>query len=122
MYFACSFSYILANSFCAFLCFKALELVGYFLSYLEAFFTSARFFLTANLSHGTLGSTLCLVGMPSAAASKWALTKFPYLSFGVCASDISCCALNLFLSVNVDLSLIFMLLSVWWLFSGNILS
>ena len=31
---------------------------------------SARFFLTANVSHGTLGLALCLVGMHSAAASK----------------------------------------------------
>ena len=31
---------------------------------------SARFFLTANVSHGTLDLALCLVGMHSAVASK----------------------------------------------------
>ena len=55
----------------------------------EADFTSVRFFLTANVSHETLGLALCLVGMHPAAASKWALTKFSYLSFGAGVSDIS---------------------------------
>ena len=69
---------MLANSFCAFLSFRALALVGFFLLYLEAVFTSARFFLTANVFHGTLGLAFCLAGMHSAAVSKWALTKFSY--------------------------------------------
>ena len=86
MYFVCSFWYTLANSFCAFLSFRALVLVGSFLLHLEAVFTSAHFFLTANDSHGILGLALCLVDMHSAAASKWALTKFSYSSFGVCGS------------------------------------
>ena len=63
MYSACSFWYMQANSFCAFLSFKALVLVGFFLLHLEAVFTSTRFFLTANVSYGTLGLALCLVGM-----------------------------------------------------------
>ena len=67
-----------------FLSFRVLVLVGFFLLHLEAVFTSARFFLTANVSHGTLGLALCSVGMHSDAASKWALTKFSYSSFGVC--------------------------------------
>ena len=92
--------YMLANSFHAFLSFRALVLVGYFLLHLEAVFTSARFFLTANVSDGTLCLALCLVGMHSAAASKWALMKFSYSSFGVCVSVFSCSASTLFLSFN----------------------
>ena len=103
MYSACSFRYTLANSFCAFLGFRALVLVGFLLLHLEAVFTSAHFFQTANVSHGTLLLALCLVGVHSAASSKWALTKFSYLSFGVGVSDISCVS-NLFLSVNAYLS------------------
>ena len=68
-------------------------------------------FLTVNISHETLGLALCLVGMHSATASKWALTKFSYSSFGVGVYDISWSALNLFLSVNIYLSLISLLLS-----------
>ena len=66
---------MLANSFCTFLSFSALILVGFLLLHLEAVFTSAHFFLTANVYHGTLGLALCLVGMHSAAASKWTLIK-----------------------------------------------
>ena len=66
--------------------------------HLEAVYTSARFSLTANVSHGTLSLVLCLVDMHSADASKRALTKFSYSSFGVCVSVFSCSALNLFLS------------------------
>ena len=94
LYSVCSFRYMLINSFCAFLNFWALILVGFLLLHLEAVFTSARFFLTTNVSHGTLGLALCLIGMHSAAASKWALTKFSHLSFGVGVSDISRCASN----------------------------
>ena len=89
MYFVHSFRYTLVDSFYAFISFWALILVGFFLLHLEAVFTSARFFLTANVSHGTQGLALCLVGMYSAATSKWALTKFSYFSFGVGVSDIS---------------------------------
>ena len=49
--------------------------------------------------------------MHSAAASKRALMKFSYSSFGVCVSVFSCSASNLFLSVNTYLSLISLLLS-----------
>ena len=111
MYSVCSFRYMLANSFCAFLSFSALILVGFFLLHLEAVFTSAHFFLIAYVSHGTLSLSLCLVSMHSAAASKWALTKFSYSSFGIFVSDFSCSALNLFLSVNAYLCLISLLLS-----------
>ena len=106
-----SFRYMWTNSFGAFLSFRALVLVGSFLLHLEAVFTSARFFLTANVSHGIRGLALCLFGMHSAAASKWALTKFSYLSFGVCVSVFYWSASNLFLSVNANLSLISLLLS-----------
>ena len=55
VYSLCSFRYMLANSFCVFFfSFRAFALVGFFLLYLEAVFTSARFSLTANVSHGTL--------------------------------------------------------------------
>ena len=53
-----------------FLSFRTLILVEFFLLHLEAVFMSARFFLTVNVSHGTLGLSLCLVGMHSTAASK----------------------------------------------------
>ena len=64
-------------------------MVGFLLLHWEAVFMSARFFLTAIVSYGTLGLALCFVGMHSAAASKWALTKFSYSSFGVGVFDIS---------------------------------
>ena len=50
MYSVCSFRYMLANSFCAFLSFRALVLVGFFILHLEAVFTSTHFSLTANRS------------------------------------------------------------------------
>ena len=107
MYSLCSFKYMLINSFC----FRALVLVGSYLLHLEALFTPACFFLTANVSHGILGLALCLVGMHSPAASKWALMKFSYLSLGVSVSFFSCIASNLILSVNAYPSLISLLLS-----------
>ena len=106
MYSDCSFRYMLA-----FLSFMGLVLVGFFLLHLEVVFTSVRFSLTANVSHGILDFVLCLVGMHSAVTSKWVLTKFSYSSFGVCISVFSCSALNLFLSANAYLFLISRLLS-----------
>ena len=103
------FRYMLANLFWAFLSFETWVLVGFFLLHLEAVFTSARFSLTANISHGTLGLVLCLVGVHSA-VSEWALAKFSYSSFGVCVSVFSCSASNLFLSAKAYLSLISLLL------------
>ena len=111
MYSVCSFRYMLANSFCAFLSFRALVLDGFFLLHLEAVFMSSCFSFNANVSHGILCFLFCLVGMNFAAPSKWALTKFSYTSFGVCVSVCSCWASNLFLSANVYLSLISLLLS-----------
>ena len=105
------FSYMLANSCFAFLSFWALVLVGFFLFHLEAVFTSARFSLTANVSHGTLYFVLSLVGMNSAAASRWALTKFLCFSFGVGVFVCSCRSSYVFLSANLYLSLISQLLS-----------
>ena len=76
MYSVCSFWHMLVNSFCAFLSFWVLILVGFLLLCREAISTSACFFfLTTNVSHGTLGLALCLVGNNS--------------SFGVGVSDIS---------------------------------
>ena len=74
--------------------FRAFALVGFFLLHLEAVFTSARFSLTANVSHGTLDLVLGFVGMYFAAASRLALTKFLYSSFGVRVSVFSCSASN----------------------------
>ena len=88
MYSVCSFRYTLANSFSAFLSSRALVLVGFRLVHLEAVFTSARFLLTANVSHGTLVLALCLVGMHSTAAFKWALRKFSLLLFTVGVSEL----------------------------------
>ena len=110
MFSVCSFRNTLVSSFCA-LSFWALILVGFLLLHKEAFFTYACFFLTAEVSHETLDLALCFVGMHSAAASKWALTKFSYSSFGVGVSDISWSASNVFLSVNVYFSQISLLLS-----------
>ena len=107
----CCFRYMLANSFFAFLSFRALILVEFFLLHLAAVFKSDCFFLTTNISHGTLGLALYLVGMLSAAASKWAPTKFSYSSLEICVSVFSCSASYLFLSVNAYLSLISLLLS-----------
>ena len=55
MYSVCSLGYMLANSFYTFLSFRALVLFEFFLLHLEAVFTFARFSLTANVSHRTLG-------------------------------------------------------------------
>ena len=110
MYSVCSFRYIFANSFCPFFSFRAFALVGFFLLHLEAVFTSARFSLTANVSHGTLDLVLCFVGIYFAAASRWALTKFSYPSFGVRVSVFSCSTSNLFLNALAYLSLISLLL------------
>ena len=107
MYSVWSFRY----TFCAFLSFRALVLVGFFLLHSEAVFTSAPFFLTANVSYETLYFVLCFVGINSAAASRRALKKFSYSSFGVCIFVCSCRASYLVLSVNVYLSLISLLLS-----------
>ena len=104
IYSVCYFRDMLVNSFCA-LSFWALILVGFLLLHWEAAFTSVRFFLTATVSHGTLVLALCLVGMHSAAAFMWVLTKFSYSSFGVGVSDISWSALNLLPSVHIYLSL-----------------
>ena len=109
MYSVCSFRYMLAYSFFAFFSFRAFVLVGFFLLHLEAVFTSAHFSLTAIISHGTLDLVLCFVGMYFAAASRWALTKFSYSSFGVRIS-VFCSASNLFLNAITYLSLISLLL------------
>ena len=109
MYSVCSFRYTLVNSFWAFLSFWVLILAGFLLLHRKVVFTSAQFFLTADVYHGTLGLSLCLVGIHSTTASKWALTKFSYSSFKVHVSNISWSASNLFLNVNI--SLISLLLS-----------
>ena len=111
MYFVCSFRHMIANSFCPFLSFMELVLVGIFLLHLKAVFKSVHFSLTANVSRGTLYFLFCFVGINSPAASMWALTKFSYSSFGVGVSVYSCGASYLYLRANVYLSLISLLLS-----------
>ena len=54
MYSVCPFRYVLANSLSVFLSFRALVLARFSRLHLAAVFTSARFSLTANVSHGTL--------------------------------------------------------------------
>ena len=56
-----SFRYVLANSFCAYLGFRAFILVGFLLLILVVIFTSARFFLSVKFSLWTIGLALCLV-------------------------------------------------------------
>ena len=85
-------------------------LVGFFLLHLEAVFMSARFSLASNASHGTLDLVLIFVGMYFAAASRWALTKISYSSFGVCVSVFSRSASNLFFNAITYLSQISLLL------------
>ena len=63
--------------------------------------------LITSMEHLALG----LVGIPFAATSLWMMTKFSYLSFGVCVSDISCRISSLFLAVIVYLLLIIVLIS-----------
>ena len=103
MYSVCSFRYMLANSFCAFFSFRAFVFVEFFLLHLEAVFTFACFFVTANVSHGTLDLVLRFVSMHFAAASRCALMKFSYSSFGVRISVFSCSASNLFLNAYISL-------------------
>ena len=47
------------------------------------------FSLTAFDSHGILHLAFSLVSMHSTSVSKWAVTKFSYLLFEVCLSDVS---------------------------------
>ena len=75
MYSVCSFRDIFANSFCTFLSFGALVLVGSYLLHFETVFTSARFSLTANVNNGILDLVLCLVGIYNSASFKWTLTN-----------------------------------------------
>ena len=111
LYSVCSFRYTLVNSHYAFFSLWALGLIGFLLLHRSAIFTLSLFSLTTNVSHGTLCFALSLIGMHSAAASMWALTKFSYSSFGVCVSDIPWSTSNWFLSVIVYLSQISLLLT-----------
>ena len=99
MYSVCSFIYILAYSFCVFFSFRAFVFVGFFLLLGRQFSRLYIFSLTANVSHGTLNLVLSFVGIHFAAASRFALTKFSYSSFGVRISVFCCRASD-------DLSLI----------------
>ena len=78
-------------------------LLGSSYSFWKAVFACARFSLTANVSHGTLYLVLVFVGIHFAAASRCALTKFSYSSFGVLFPVFSCSVSNLFLSSSTYL-------------------
>ena len=110
MYSVCSFTYTLVSSFCAFLSFWALILVGFLLfqrirfSRLHAFSNRWCFPWDSSLA-------LCLVGVHFAAASMRTFAKLSYSSFRVSFFNISWSASNLFLSVDVYLSLISLMLS-----------
>ena len=80
IYSLCSFRYVLFSSFCAILCFWVLVLVRFLLVHRDVVWTLSCFSLTANVFHGILCFALSLVGMHSAAASIWVLTKFSYYS------------------------------------------
>ena len=110
MYSVCFFRYMLGNSYCEFFSFMAFVFSGFFLFHWEAVFTSARFPLTTNVSHEILDLLLSFVGIYSAAASRWALTKFSYSPFGIRISVFSWSASNLFLIINTCLSQISLLL------------
>ena len=56
--------------------FLSVGVIWFLLLHRDAVLMSSRFFLTANISQGTLCFVLGVVGMHSAAASLWALTKF----------------------------------------------
>ena len=67
-----------------FLRFRAMALVGGVLLHKGAVFTLSRFFLTANVSQGTICLALSLIGMHAAAAAAAAAAFiFLYSSFGV---------------------------------------
>ena len=90
-----------------FLVFGHMCLLGSFDSFQRLF---SRFSFTAIVSHGTLYSVLGFVGIHFAAASRCALTKFSYSSFGVLFSVFSCTVSNLFLNSTTYLSFISVLL------------
>ena len=73
---------------CTFSCFCVLVFVKFLLSSKDTFFSCYLIFLTATDSQATLHLALGLVGLHSAAASIWTVTKFSYLSFEVCLSDV----------------------------------
>ena len=95
MYFSCSFCYELIQSFCVFLRFCTLMLVGFSLLGKDAFFMLPHFSLIATDYHGTLHLALGLVDT-NFAASIWVVTKFSYLLFGVCLSGVSWRVSNFF--------------------------
>ena len=71
---------VFVRSLLTFLCFNILPFVVFF-NYVRIL---SRFSLTAIDSLRTLYFTLGLVAMYTATASIWVVTKFSYLSFGVC--------------------------------------
>ena len=86
MYSNNSFWYIFISSFWTFLRFCTSAFVGFLLLSKDAFLKLSRFLLTTSATHGSLHLALDLVGThtAAAAASMWAVTKFSYLSFGIC--------------------------------------
>ena len=97
IYSVCSFLYVLVSSIWAFLRLCILVIVGFVLLCWTAFLILFLFSLTASVSQGTERLALSSVGTHSDAASRWALTKFLYSSFGVKLSDVSWRISNYFL-------------------------
>ena len=97
-YSVCSFRYMLANSFCAFFCFRVFAFVGFFLLHLETVLCLHVFSLTANVFHRTLDFVLNFVGMYLTASSRCALTQFSYSLFMVRIPVFSSRASNFFIN------------------------
>ena len=108
MYSNSSFWYVLVSSLRAFLSSGTLAFVGLHF-WIRILFKLSHFFLVTSDSHEILHLALGLIGMHSAAASIWAITKISNSSFGVCGSDVSWSVSNLFYTVNIYSLLIFLL-------------
>ena len=85
--------------------------MGSFLN-IGALFELTRFFLITSDSHGTLHLAFSLVGMHSAAAYIWAVTKFSYSSFSVYASDVSWRTSDFF-SYSSHISIVYISVVKW---------
>ena len=118
MYSICSFWYVLISSFCAFLSFWALALVGFLLLHRDAVFSFPRLMSPRELYVWLLVWLVCiLLLLPY---EHW---RSSHLSFRVNVLDIFWWVSNLFLNIIVYLLLISLLLSkdqskcVVWLFA-----
>ena len=101
MHSSCSFWYVLDCDFWSFLSLCVLVFFNVFFSLSkDVFILLSRISLFAVDSQGTLHLAVGLDSMHSAASSLWAVTKFPYSSFGLFLSDVSLWVSNLFLTIT----------------------